>query len=234
ILFLGFLIIILVLPLWIDTLLSAGEQGIEVQGEIVNVLLARPLGGILTILGIENTVEGPYIEFIMANGSIGSVGIAASCAGIYSLGIFLSAYIAFILSEFSSFTRRIGILLIVGIAFTYLANLLRMTIIIIAGYYNGIGYGLDPEPFTLLWTHKYIGEIIFIFWVAIFWWLAFNYLGKEEIKKQRDSDFKKVDDTESIDAAEIKEDVTIETDEIIKLDEPNTATDLQESSSDNK
>ena len=189
--FLGLLILILVLPIYGNALLTGHTQGTQtgelyLGDDIVYLLLTAPLSGILSILGVANTASGAVLSFEMANGDTGSVGIAATCAGIYSFGIFLSAFIAFVLSEYSRFTRRIGILLIIGSALTYLANLLRMTLIVLAGYYNGIGYGDDPAPFTLLWTHKYAGELIFISWVAVFWWIAFKYLASEpetELKK---------------------------------------------------
>lgn len=181
-LFFAFLIFILIFPLWLSVMLTGSRTGLESQGGLVTIFLSLPLAGILSLLGIENTVNGPILNFEMQNGAIGSIGIAASCAGIYSLGIFLAAYIAFVLSEFSKFNRRIGYLLILGVIATYLANLLRMTIIILAGYYNGIGDPRNPEPFTLVWMHEYAGEIIFICWAALFWWLAFYYLMGDEQK----------------------------------------------------
>ena len=189
--FLGLLILILVIPIYAGALWTGNTQGAQsddlyFEGDMVYALLTAPLSGILSVLGIANTASGALLTFEMADGSTGGVGIAATCAGIYSFGIFLSAFIAFILSEYSRFTRQIGILLVVGSALTYLANLLRMTLIVLAGYYNGIGSGDDPAPFTLLWTHKYAGELIFISWVAVFWWIAFKYLASEpetELKK---------------------------------------------------
>ena len=191
--FLGLLILILVIPIYAQALWTGHTQGAQsgelyFEGDMVFVLLTAPLSGILSVLGVANTASGALLTFWMADGGKAEVGIAATCAGIYSFGIFLSAFIAFVLSEYSRFTRRIGILLVVGSAMTYLANLLRMTLIVLAGYYNGVGAGDNPAPFTLLWTHEYAGELIFISWVAVFWWIAFKYLASEpetELKKAR-------------------------------------------------
>ena len=188
--FFGLLILILVIPMYLNALFTGTTQGSQSNGlnfddNIVYILLTAPLSGILSVLGIANTASGPFLSFEMADGGTGSIGIAATCAGIYSFGIFLSAFIAFVFSEYSQFTRRIGVLLVVGSALTYLANLLRMTLIVLAGYYNGIGNIDNPAPFTLLWTHEYAGEIIFISWVAIFWWVAFRYLASEPKKKSK-------------------------------------------------
>lgn len=174
------LIIILIIPLWIVKILSGNTDDLTSQQDIVYVLLTAPLSGILSVLGITNSAQGLFIYFTAASGDHLGIGIAASCAGIYSFGIFLSAFLAFVLSEFTKFSRRIAVLLAVGVLFTYFANLLRMTIVVLAGYYNGMGVQGDPAPFTLLWTHAYAGEIIFICWVALFWWIAFRYFAPVE------------------------------------------------------
>lgn len=192
--FLALIIIILIIPLRLDSSLEGGSNGGFEQGELVNVLLAQPLSAILTLIGIENTASGPYIGFVMADGNYSQVGIAASCAGIYSLGIFLAAFISFVLSEYAQLSRRIAILLAIGVFFTYLANLFRMTIIVLAGHYNGIGTPSNPEPFTLLWTHQYAGEIIFICWVALFWWITFKYFAVDEETDQIEADVAKSDE----------------------------------------
>jgi len=178
--FFSFLFVILIIPLWVVGNLSGNIEDLTSQQDIVYILLTAPLSGILTILGIESSAQGLYISFTTANGNLLTIGIAASCAGIYSFGIFLAAFLAFVLSEFSVFTRRIALLLGIGVLFTYVANLLRMTIVALAGYYNGMGTPGDPAPFTLLWTHAYAGEIIFVCWVALFWWIAFRYFAPEE------------------------------------------------------
>ena len=178
--FFALLILILIMPLWIVGNLSGNIEDMTSQQDLVYVLLTAPLSGILTFLGIASSAQGLYLQFVTANGNWLSIGIAASCAGIFSFGIFLSAFLSFVLSEFSTLTRRIALLLGIGILFTYAANLLRMTIVVLAGYYNGMGVKGDPAPFTLLWTHTYAGEIIFVCWVALFWWLAFRYFAPEE------------------------------------------------------
>ena len=178
--FFALLILILIIPIWIWGNLSENTGGMAAQQDLVYTFLTAPLNAILTVLGIESSAQGLYLRFVTADGESLTIGIAASCAGIFSFSIFLSAFLSFVLSEFSTLTRRIALLLGIGILFTYAANLLRMTIVILAGHYNGMGVPGDPAPFTLLWTHTYAGEIIFVCWVALFWWIAFNYFAPEE------------------------------------------------------
>lgn len=96
------------------------------------------------------------------------VGIVTSCAGIYSMSLFISGFIAFILVECQRMDKRVGLFLSLGILLIWIANISRITIIEIVGSY----YGHE----ALLWTHKYLGEVIFISWIALFWLMLFKYL----------------------------------------------------------
>ncbi|MEM4265298.1 MAG: exosortase/archaeosortase family protein, partial [Thermoplasmata archaeon] len=180
--FILFFFIVIAILLLLPMLLFFDPEKADtfVESPVVYYFLALPLTAVLNIIGIQSHASNVVVYFSLRDGSTASVGIALSCSGIYSFLIFVSAFIAFVLTEFSQLNRKVTILATVGIVLTYLANLLRMTLIIIAGYLNGIGP--DTVPFTLLWTHKYIGEIIFIAWIALFWWLAFRYIGKDTIK----------------------------------------------------
>ena len=52
-------------------------------------------------------------------------------------------------------------LLIIGLFASYIANIFRMVVIILAGHYGGKD--------ALYWTHTNAGWIIFIFWIILFW-----------------------------------------------------------------
>jgi len=148
----------------------------------VQVAVVGPVVGLMMLSGIDVSSSGSIINFTMQNGLQGSVGIAISCSGIYSAMIFIAAFMAFTLSFYEHWERRLGIFLIIGILAAYLANIFRIYLVMLSGYFNGMGNPADPAPFTLLWTHMYAGEIIFICWIALFWWLAFKYLAPEDIK----------------------------------------------------
>ena len=59
--------------------------------------------------------------------------------------IFLSAFVSYILVTHNLFDRDVFFLLLCGIIITYLANIFRMTIIVIIGHY----YGIE----ALKWVH---------------------------------------------------------------------------------
>ena len=50
----------------------------------------------------------------------------------------------------------------------YVANLLRMSIIVMVGSYYG--------PGALAWTHTNLGIFIFLGWISLFWGIAYRYL----------------------------------------------------------
>jgi len=139
---------------------------------IIHHLLAKPLAFILqNIFDISSSAEGVNIEYIGNSGNRLTISIALGCTGLYSASIFLSAFMSYILVEYRRFDSKVLGLLVLGIVTSYIANLLRMTIILLIGFY----YGMD----ALLKAHANLGELIFMFWIAIFWGLMFRYLDIE-------------------------------------------------------
>ena len=99
--------------------------------------------------------------------------ITTACSGIYSFGVFASAFLAFVFSEFEKPSRRLWILLALGVLAAYVANILRMSVIVLVGYY------LDSSQTDLqnmLIAHSYAGWIIFLGWTALFWGLLFRVM----------------------------------------------------------
>ena len=137
---------------------------------IIHYLLARPLAFIInTFFNLPFVeVSGVLITYHDVNGDRLEISIALGCTGLYSASIFLSAFISYILVEYRLFDRKVLLFLCLGIITSYVANLLRMTIVLLVGYY----YGMD----ALLTVHENVGELIFMLWIAIFWGLMFKYL----------------------------------------------------------
>jgi len=132
------------------------------ESELVYFLLSKPLGIILNFLGYNVFVAGQAIFFEDLNaGRLQSVIVARSCAGIASIQIFISALLSYIGIEYKKVDSKVLFLIVSGIFFSYIANLFRMTIIVISGHYWGIE--------TLLFVHEYIGWMIFTFWMFMFW-----------------------------------------------------------------
>jgi len=152
----------------------------------IQYAIILPVIGLLNLSGIAAANSGSVIFFTTQDNVNASVGIAVSCSGIYSTMIFIAAFIAFALSYYEQWDRKLTYLLLIGILAAYIANILRIYLVILSGYFNGMGDPLDPSPFTLLWTHKYAGEIIFICWIALFWWLAFKYFAPDDRESNKE------------------------------------------------
>ncbi len=151
-----------------------GNAAVENPSPIVQYLLAEPVAAILRILGVDAQVNGEVIiyENRFDETGKGAVAIGYGCTGIYSVFIFLSMYLSFIMSEYRKVTRRMGALIVFGVLMAFVANLIRMVIIILTGVYYG--------PDALYWAHKEVGWMIFMAWVFVFWWGSSRMLDRRD------------------------------------------------------
>jgi exosortase/archaeosortase family protein len=189
--FLGLVFFILVFPpIFYDLIFGSGGNAI-----VTKIFLADPLTGLLNAVGIESSSEiidgTAYVFFPLAQtDETAQVGIAEGCSGIYTVSIFLSAFITFVLLEYKKFDRKVGLIIVLGIFTSYIANILRMFIIILVSHY----YDNDPGNLVnLSWMHVNAGWMIFLAWIIPFWWLMYRYLMKGDIERVEEDD-KKGDD----------------------------------------
>jgi hypothetical protein len=71
-----------------------------------------------------------------------------------------------------------------GFLASYVANLLRMVIIVLVGYYTD---SAQSDLQNLLLAHSYAGWIIFLGWLALFWGLLFKFLPAERASSAAES-----------------------------------------------
>ncbi len=165
--FLSLLCFIIILPIVLSFAFMERTLNSSVEW-YTSELLAKPLAAFVTFFGVPTTAYGEMITFPDINGHMNSLVISLGCSGIYSTMIFVSAFFGYVLTEYQRVNFRVALLLFVGILTAYVANILRMAIIVFVGYY----YGMK----ALLFVHAYAGEIIFICWIAVFWYFMFKYL----------------------------------------------------------
>ncbi len=139
--------------------------------------LTMPLHNMLNLIGIRNLLVPPStIHIIDPLSKIKSpIIIARSCSGIYSFSIFTSAFVSFVLVIYRKIDLRAVLFLSIGIALAYLGNIIRMTVVVLAGYYYGSS--------TLEWTHANLGYLIFFAWMGFFWMLLYKFLIKAKKEK---------------------------------------------------
>jgi len=148
--------------------------------------LAPELSSILSWLGVANSLHSvagftaPGLTFTPVKMSVPvTLVISTSCSGIYSFGIFASAFVAFLLTEYEKPSTRLWLLLALGFLASYVANLLRMAIIVLVGYYTD---SAQSDLQNLLLAHSYVGWIVFLGWLALFWGSLFKFLPVAKMK----------------------------------------------------
>ncbi len=184
-LFFFFLDLVLVVPLLAARVVT---HSIDASVDVYSwTALAPETGAILSLLGVPNSVHAvagftaPGLTFTPVNSTIAAtLVITTACSGIYSFGIFAAAYIAFLLTEYAHPSRRLWLLLVLGFAASYAANLLRMVIIVLVGFYTDTA---ASDLQNLLLAHSYAGWIIFLAWLALFWGILFKFLPLEKEPK---------------------------------------------------
>jgi exosortase/archaeosortase family protein len=212
-LFFLFLFLILVLPLTLYGLIE-GPVPENPNSPFIYHLLAKPTSDMLNFVGIPSSVhsippsqivngidlnqEGVWIVYKnlgnVEDYSWSSVGIGLSCTGLYSVSIFISGFIAFVLIEYRRLDIRVASLLTLGVFTSWFANILRMTIIVVVGSH----YGRE----ALVWTHANLGIFIFMLWIGLFWAVMFKLLvppktedEKEEVPQEKPPDRDEPDET---------------------------------------
>ena len=147
------------------------------------VALAPETGAVLSVLGVPNSVHAvsgvtaPGLTFTPRNLAVqATIVITTSCSGIYSFGIFASAFAAFVLTEYERPSHRMWALLGLGLLTSYAANVLRMVVVVLVGYYTDTA---QTDLQNMLIAHSYAGWLIFLGWIALFWSLAFKLVPLE-------------------------------------------------------
>jgi exosortase/archaeosortase family protein len=169
------LIFFLIIPLLLIRGYSHSQEGAVDQ--YAARLLAKPLVGLLNAIGVEAYASGIYVEFAVSDGTLATLGITTSCSGIYSFTIFSAAFVSFVMVEYHNVKAKVVGLMALGIFTAYLANLLRMLIITMVGHWFDTA---DTDLHYTLWAHANAGWLIFLIWIALFWWLMFRYMIKGE------------------------------------------------------
>jgi len=122
---------------------------------------------LLDLLGIKAIAHDNIISFLSQTGSPIYIAIVSDCTGIWSLGTFTVAVIIVLSSFPESITRKSILLIGIGYIGTFCANILRILLISISGYFFG-PTGIIEQ------VHIHIGWICFSLWMIIFWYYYFT------------------------------------------------------------
>lgn len=163
----GFVFLILILPVMILDI-DPDNNYSYTSSPLVYALLTVPMVTLLDLFGLDVSASENLVRYPLQSGGYAQVGIAISCAGIYSMSFFISGFIAYLLVEYRRFDVKAAVLLVAGIVTAWFSNVLRMSLIVVIGSY----YGQD----AFLFAHKYLGTLFFFTWIFIFWFVIFLVL----------------------------------------------------------
>lgn len=130
------------------------------------------------VLVISKAVVSPTIEagstpgrIVIEHGGIrNEVGIGWACAGLEEL-VIISAIIYILIDSFKLGPKRTAYWLTLGIAGSFVINIVRMVILVWVAF----NYGIDD----MLWVHTHLGDALFLVWMAVFWVIFFKIAVKK-------------------------------------------------------
>jgi exosortase/archaeosortase family protein len=122
---------------------------------------------LLNLLGIRAVSDGNIISFMSQTGGMIYLSIVSDCTGIWSLGTFTIAVIIVLSSFPQSISKKSMLLIGVGYLGSFCANIIRILVISLSGYYFGPSGVIEQ-------VHVHIGWIVFSLWMVIFWYYYFT------------------------------------------------------------
>jgi exosortase/archaeosortase family protein len=136
----------------------------------------------LNLFGINALADRNFISFMSQTGDPVYLSIVSDCTGIWSLGTF-TVTVIIVLSSFPKSISKKSILLIgIGYLGTFLANIVRILVISLSGYFYGPRGVIEQ-------VHVHIGWIVFSLWLIIFWYYYFTrQVGIDFFKKSKVQD----------------------------------------------
>ena len=165
--------------IWKSYVMFTGDAGARFSSYTRYYLITIPVVVLVQLLGVDASAflqtDSPgltnFIEYAY-HGRYITVGIGVTCSGLYSAGLFFSAFLAFVLVRYRKIDKYILFGLGVGLLVTWLSNIFRMTITVLVGSIYG-------HP-ALSVFHSYFGIIVFIIFLTVFWVLIVRWLDRHE------------------------------------------------------
>lgn len=176
VLYLLFLTIVFAV-IWKLYTIITGESYVRVTAYAEYYFVTAPVVTLLQLIGVNAHASLADLSNIIDyeyHGRMLRVAIGTSCSGLYSTGLFFSAFLAFVLVRYNRVDRNIIAALGVGFLVTWASNILRMVITVLVGS----AYG---HP-ALAFVHSYIGILIFVGFITVFWLLIVRWLDRVEPK----------------------------------------------------
>jgi exosortase/archaeosortase family protein len=117
---------------------------------------------------ISGDIHSGYLPGeIVVGGQAGSVSvfIGWACAGLEELAL-ISVILYVLVTSFALERRQSGIWMVIGIAGSFIINIVRMTVLVWVAH----TYGIEE----MHWAHTHLGDVLFLVWIALFWFVFFR------------------------------------------------------------
>ncbi len=138
-------------------------------GEQLAIFTASIAAGALRLFGVQVGLTGANLVYTSLNGDAVSVSVLAGCSGLATIGAFISIYFLMVL-DIGLPLPALLYTFILGLAGTWLQNIIRVIISVAAGLGWGSG-ALDA-------VHYNLAYFIFPLWFALFAYFYFRQAGK--------------------------------------------------------
>jgi exosortase/archaeosortase family protein len=179
VLYFMFLTIVFVV-IWNAYSIVTGESYGRITGYSEFYFVTTPTVLLLRLFGVDVETELDIDGYGLSNiikfdyeGNTIWLGIGTGCSGLYSSGLFFSAFLAFVLVRYRKVDLKILLALGLGFLVTWFSNIFRMAITVLVGSHFG--------PPSLSFFHSYFGIIVFVIFTTVFWVLIVRWLDKVEV-----------------------------------------------------
>ncbi len=133
-------------------------------GEPSARLTTNTVAAITRMVGLPVTSEGIVLHCTSLTGDVISTAIVPGCVGYATIGVFIALF-ALMMLDIRLPLKKAWYIFLIGLAGTWLQNIIRIVVAVTAGYYWGVG--------ALEAMHYNIAYVIFPLWYALF---AYIYL----------------------------------------------------------
>lgn len=151
--------------LFLFFLMPPPTQVVYALGSTLSIISTQAACTILNLFGLAAKIStaygNPTINITQPDGTPLSFTIDIACSGIYSLIGFLifATFIAYIAE---TKTWKKPAIFLIGLPLIYLLNILRITIIVLIGYYHGIELAMNIFHLLGGWTLVFLGTLLLL------------------------------------------------------------------------
>ena len=121
------------------------------------------IGAKATVFQNTVTLYAPSPVFLQVDGP------CTGLQGILAFGLLASMAVL----DVRTSPRRLALVMVIGFAGAFLINFVRLALIFLSFQFLGAGIGGE--------VHAYMGYLLFLAWVLVFWDVAFRYLTKGQV-----------------------------------------------------